>query len=878
MTKKRSICSISCLLAAASLLGCEPPEDPIPTPQTQITCGTKVCASNEVCILSLSACTLPELCNPTCGFNQKCEAYPQLNNPKYVQCVIDNPGIVDACGNACIAPLKCDANTGRCFDACNNSCVAPQACDPSTGQCTPVTDACGNACYAPLKCDANTRTCVDACNNSCVAPQTCDLSTGQCTSITDACNNKCIAPLKCNENTQQCVACLTNSDCTAQSGGVCQSDGTCKYVVTPPDPQASCDSSHPCSNGFCANGECKAIADNCRNCDDPERDVCTVDGCKFKACEYKTWDDSYQYCAMSGAINAYTGMCATDHDCTGEMTCNTATHLCVGNCDDIAGNIIPNWSFESWSGNAAVDNWEFQADYQGYATMSKSNEAKLCSAAVQMLNPTNNNARLESDPIGISEPPYTGGNLKYNCTVWAKGTGTLNLGYRGLDASGEKVSADTKEAKKAYDVASDSFKQYSVEVSLSTASKAFQFLIGVHDADLVVDGVSCTIPTNSRCYNKTCENDWEICSVNDSEAKINPDGSRCVPRSGYCSVYKSTGSDGSEKVTDTCTRTNSMTACDTTTHTCVGVDGKCASHKDCKDNAKPFCDTSTHECKAGDPCQNVTCTEWTQCTTASRGACELKPGRCHNLFDCDKNTPACHAATHTCVAENFTYAVQKRSECPLDWYFEYLNYDENEKDHISKNPVCPVNIVPNGSFEEWEDEEYCITVDGKPYATPTLWFGNYYGPEDGNFMGVAEHKFTNELPINAAAPYTKAAHSGTTALQIIYPYKYTTKEPKRLTSFGFKVPAGTYDCAFYVRGKGEVRVHWYGSAGESPNDMLPNNGAFIQYDTTEWQREKFEIKSGQSGMRLIFYVGDTDAGKDHIQIDDVICSARPTVY
>lgn len=876
MTKERSICLLSCVLAASAFLGCTE-EKPAPQLPQALTCGNQICASNEICILSLSTCTTSLNCNAVCGLNQKCAAMPQLNDPKYVTCVIDNPGIVDACNNMCVAPMTCNALTGQCVDRCNNSCVAPSVCDNTTGQCTTTVDACGNTCVAPLKCNAATGQCVDACNNACVAPQTCDAATGTCKSPTDpdpkdACNNACIAPLKCNENTRQCVACIANSDCTDGINGTCQSDGSCKYDPVPPDPpQSSCDSSHPCANGFCDNGTCKELADSCRNCSDPQRDVCTADGCKFKACEFKTWDPEFQYCSPTGVINVYTGMCASDSDCSGAMTCDTKTHNCVGNCEAIEGNILPNWSFENWLNNAALENWELHTDYEGNAEILKSDEAKFCTTAVELINPTNNNGRLESDPISVSEPPYTGGNLKYNCSVWAKGTGTLNLGYRGLDADGKKVSADTKEAKKQNDVDTNSYKEYSVDISLSSASKSFQFLIGFHDSDLIVDGVSCTIPTNNRCYNKTCENDWEICSVNDSEAKINPDGSRCVPRQGYCSVYKSQNADGSEKITDTCTRTNSMTACDTETHTCVGIDGKCASHKDCKDDAKPFCDTSTHECKAGDPCQNAKCTEWTECTTASRGACVLKSGRCHNLYDCDKSTPVCYAANHTCVASDFTYPVQKKSECPLDWYFDYLNDG-------AKSLVCPANIVPNGGFEQWDPEEYCITVDGKPYPTPSLWFGNYYGPEDGNFMGVAEYKFTNELPINAAAPYTSAPHNGTYALQIIYPYKYTAKAPKRLTSFGFKVPSGTYDCAYYVRGKGEVRVHWYGSAGESPKAMLPNNGDFIQYDTTEWKREKFEIKSGQNGARLLFYVGDTDAGKDHIQIDDVICSARPAVY
>ncbi|MBQ8037741.1 MAG: hypothetical protein IJ268_12175, partial [Proteobacteria bacterium] len=71
MTKTRSISLISCLLAAASICGCEN-EDPKPAPQPQLTCGSQVCASNEVCILSLSTCTIESNCDNLCGANMKC--------------------------------------------------------------------------------------------------------------------------------------------------------------------------------------------------------------------------------------------------------------------------------------------------------------------------------------------------------------------------------------------------------------------------------------------------------------------------------------------------------------------------------------------------------------------------------------------------------------------------------------------------------------------------------------------------------------------------------------------------------------------------------------------------------------------------------------
>ena len=74
------------------------------------------------------------------------------------------------------------------------------------------------------------------------------------------------------------------------------------------------------------------------------------------------------------------------------------------------------------------------------------------------------------------------------------------------------------------------------------------------------------------------------------------------------------------------------------------------------------------------------------------------------------------------------------------------------------------------------------------------------------------------------------------------------------------------DCSYWVRGKGDIRIHSYSSRGENPKSE------YQTIDTTEWKRMPFSIRASSSSMRLIFYVSNTDASKDHIQIDDVVCS------
>ncbi|HOE83334.1 MAG TPA: hypothetical protein PK329_10290 [Myxococcota bacterium] len=256
-------------------------------------------------------------------------------------------------------------------------------------------------------------------------------------------------------------------------------------------------------------------------------------------------------------------------------------------------------------------------------------------------------------------------------------------------------------------------------------------------------------------------------------------------------------------------------SCDLESHTCVLAEGRCLSNLDCGGD-KPKCDRSTLTCVAGDPCAGVECSDWTECEPAS-GTCRLKDGRCHTSKDCLQGLPACDGATHTCESAS----------------------------HAS-------NIFPNGGFEAWD--EYTVPYYQGTYWLPDYWYGIDFSEHDG--------KFETEIAPDAIKRYTTSTHSGNYALQIVFPEGVAD----RFTSEAFDIPAGSYTCSFWVRGKGSVRHHSYSTGGEMPH--LP----FMDIDTTEWQRVSFNIRSNVRYFRMIFYVSNTDSSKDHIQIDDVVCT------
>ena len=784
------------------------------TNQCYVPCGALKCATNEICDAVTMLCTIPSSCNNcngACSPTQTCDT---------VSCTCkDNPVVCNNCNGTCSPTQTCDTVSCTCKDNpvvcnnCNGACGEDEVCNPDT-----------------CACDLKPAECND-CNGACGEDEVCNPDTCACDPKPAECNDcdgKCGKDEVCNPDT--CACDPQPAECN-NCDGKCGKDEVCNTQTCACDPK----SVDPGTCKKTCNEEYETL--NTETCE-----------CENTACLNLTWDPEVCYCSITGKL----------WKLDGETPCDEESSPV---CEEDPDNIIANWSFEDWTGSLP-NGWSlYNNAYSQAGSLSKVTDSKSCEYAVSFTNPSTKVARMEGEPIEVPEKTFSGGNMKLKCTAWVKGTGKVNLGYRGLDAEGKAVSAETKEDKDSQVLSGSKTYQMMDFTASFGSSVAFQPLIGLRSVDdnttkdtaIVVDDFECVIEGN-LCTGITCEHDWQICDLANHKDENGNYIGLCIPRDGFCDVTKD--ADGNEKTLG-CSTTES---CDLTTHTCHRDDGKCNLSTDCLDDAKPVCNTSSHECEAGDPCEKAKCPEWKECKLETRGKCVLTEGSCDNLFDCmDKSAPACYGKKHQCVAENFAYPVEKKSECPLGDYF--IAYNTGEDGKLKDDLKCPVNIVPNGSFEEWEDVEIS---DTKKVRLPVLW----YAMED-DFVVYPGH-YASEIPYSALKEYSTATHSGAKALQV----EYTKSKADRFSSFGFDVPGKTYDCVYWVRGKGEVRMHWYGSRGEASKSMVPGNGDFIKYDTTEWVREKFEIKNAQSDLRLVFYVGQTDAAKDHIQIDDVICTER----
>ena len=254
----------------------------------------------------------------------------------------------------------------------------------------------------------------------------------------------------------------------------------------------------------------------------------------------------------------------------------------------------------------------------------------------------------------------------------------------------------------------------------------------------------------------------------------------------------------------------SWETCDLPTHTCELAPGRCLYTADCDVNGTtPVCNQDTFTCVAGDPCEGVVCDSWKECNPDT-ALCVLKTDHCNTTADCVLTNPACDTTTHQCEAAT----------------------------HAS-------NILIGGGFETW-----------------SVWDVPYYGDAslpDG-WYGL-DTPYDSEISPGSIFQYSSNAHSGDFACQII-----DTDQGERFTTESFNIPAGTYTCAYWVRGHGSVRHRYYSSAGES-----------IYFDWTivdsdEWIRTTFPINGSVSGFRLALYASFTNADRDHIQFDDVVCT------
>jgi hypothetical protein len=138
---------------------------------------------------------------------------------------------------------------------------------------------------------------------------------------------------------------------------------------------------------------------------------------------------------------------------------------------------------------------------------------------------------------------------------------------------------------------------------------------------------------------------------------------------------------------------------------------------------------------------------------------------------------------------------------------------------------------------------------------PDLWYGL--------FGDLTDATAASEIDPAALVPYTTSVHGGAKACQVVQP---GVTVAKRWTSEDFDIPAGTYSCAYWIRGKGDFRHRWYSTGGWSPNT------SFETIDTDQWLQRTFTVTGNIRFFRLIFYISNTDAARDHIQVDDVVCT------
>ncbi|TSC32461.1 invertase recombinase-like protein [Corallococcus sp. Z5C101001] len=255
-------------------------------------------------------------------------------------------------------------------------------------------------------------------------------------------------------------------------------------------------------------------------------------------------------------------------------------------------------------------------------------------------------------------------------------------------------------------------------------------------------------------------------------------------------------------------------SCDET-HTCVTSSDRCTRHADCAGTpATPVCVTATHRCVAGDPCAGVTCSNPATSCNPTTGTCELAAGACFTTLDCRGALPACDPATRRCVSA----------------------------DH-------PANIIRNGGFESWST--YSIPYYGNNYI-PDYWYGLDNGLTDPG----------TEIKPSRLQPYTTATHGGSRALQFVVPIQVA----ERFSLEKFNVPTGNYSCSYRVRGHGTIRHRSYSSGGWSVQTD------FLTVDSDEWQPVFFRFVGNVRDWRLLFYPSRSVADRDHLQIDDVVCT------
>ncbi|QSQ17570.1 invertase recombinase-like protein [Myxococcus landrumensis] len=248
---------------------------------------------------------------------------------------------------------------------------------------------------------------------------------------------------------------------------------------------------------------------------------------------------------------------------------------------------------------------------------------------------------------------------------------------------------------------------------------------------------------------------------------------------------------------------------------CVVAESRCTRHADCAGTPQtPLCNFSEHQCVEGNPCAGVTCSNPATTCNPTSGVCELAPGACFTTLDCRGELPACDPGTRRCVAASH-----------------------------------PSNIIPNGGFEIWDT--FSIPYQGDRYI-PVSWYGMDNGITDPG----------TEIKASRLVPYTSVVHGGATALQFVVPIQVA----ERFSSVKFNVESGNYSCSYRVRGHGNIRHRIYSSAGWSKQTDI------LVVDSNEWQPVFFKFTGNVRDWRLFFYPSRSVADRDHLQVDDVVCT------
>ena len=438
-------------------------------------------------------------------------------------------------------------------------------------------------------------------------------------------------------------------------------------------------------------------------------------------------------------------------------------------------NVFAEGSFELWQDGLPVG-WVGSATNLGADGIFEDTSAAHDGVrACALVNASDTHKRVSSAPQRFAAGRYT-------CTYWVRGAGEIRTA---------RYTGDYSSYTSYTTIDADGWREITYSFSLAADVPAFELVFSVRNTSagrghLRIDDVSCTRELEP-CDTITCES-WQTCD------DTLPG---CRTAAGFCA------DDGACEDWQECA----------TDHRCTLAPGFCQGTSDCG-GATPVCDPTSHTCVAGDPCAGVTCDTWEVCDPTD-SSCDVAPGRCESLADCDQDLPTCDRATHTCLAVD-----------------------------------AAVNVVPNGGFEVWS--EWSL---GGPttYLLPDYW----YGLDDGAGAYFPE----TEIPPQSVVPYPADPHSGVNACQLID----TGAPAERFTTEPFTVaPGATYECAYWVRGHGDYRQRAY-CGGWNPDT------AFAAIDSDAWQQVRFDMSGSANWCVLIFYASSTVADRDHLQVDDVVC-------